>query len=485
MKKFTAIFLLLLSINGVAQLSSQWQQIYGGSGVEAGYSVKSCLDQGYIVVGTTSTTGPSDGYIVRTDSLGLVMWTKYYGGTNIDVLRSVEILSDSGFIVTGFTNSFGNGGYDGWILRLDKNGDTLWTNTVGTIDWDYFYDVEVTVDSGFIFVGGTYGAGMGDEDMLFLKTDSLGVLQWIRTYGGAKQDEARSVCVMGDSAIAACGFTYSLADTLGDSWILKINYLNGDTVWSTTAHFNGQADKAYGITNSTPLGVLFFCGSRETSPGNEDPYMDWWWYNGDSLYASLGGGADDEIYYDIATHPTGNYAAVGTNFSAGSGLGDMMMFWTYPAWSTNTYGTLQLDEGFGIDVTHDGGYILCGSTEGYGCYQSNLYLVKTDTAGNYSPVLTIRELTDTRGSSHVYPNPSADEVTITFDANTGSVSDLEFSVTDVTGQVVFTSRDNWNVLGAKSAQRSLNVRAFENGVYFYHIVDGDGNRTTGTFVVSH
>jgi hypothetical protein len=467
------------------QTAASWQQIYGGPGIEAGYSVKSCLDQGYIVVGTTSASGPSDGYIVRTDSLGLVMWSKYYGGTNIDVLRSIEILSDSGFIVAGFTNSFGNGGYDGWILRLDKNGDTLWTQTIGTIDWDYFYDVAVTVDSGFIFVGGTYGAGMGDEDMLFLKTDSNGVLQWIRTHGGVKQDEARSVCVMGDSAIAACGFTYSLADTLGDSWILKLDYLTGDTIWTSTAHFNGQPDKAYGITNSTPLGVLFFCGSRETSPGNEDPYIDWWWYNGDSLYASLGGGVEDETYYDIATHPTGNYAAVGTNFSAGSGMGDMMMFWTYPAWSTNTYGTLELDQGYGIDVTHDGGYILCGSTEGYGCYQSNLYLVKTDSGGQFSTVLSIREATELNGHSTVFPNPATDEVTFTFDAEIGSVSELQLTITDVTGNIIYTSRESWNILSPKYAQRSLKVSTFADGVYFYHITDGEGNLSAGTFAVSH
>jgi hypothetical protein len=84
---------------------------------------------------------------------------------NIDIIRAIEILPDSGFIIAGYTNSFGNGGYDGWLMKIDKNGDTLWNKYVGTNDWDFFYDVALTLDSGFICTGATYGTGNGNEDL--------------------------------------------------------------------------------------------------------------------------------------------------------------------------------------------------------------------------------------------------------------------------------------------------------------------------------
>ncbi len=476
---------LVLSTVANSQTAEQWQQVYGSIGVEAGYGVKSCLDQGYIVAGTTSVSGPADAYLVRTDSLGLVMWSKYYGGVNVDIIRSIELLSDSGFIAAGYSNSFGNGGYDGWVLRLDKNGDTLWTYTFETIEWDFFYDVAVTSDSGFVLAGGTYGAGQGDEDMLFLKLDSLGNLVWMRTYGGLKQDEARSICVMPDSTFAACGWTYSLGDTLGDSWILNIDDINGDTLWSTTAHFNNEADKAYGITSSTPFGILYFCGNRETSPGNDDPYFSLWAFNGDSILNSTFGGGDDEYFYDIVTRPEGTAAAVGSNFTIGAGAGDMMMFHTV-TWASYSYGTASLDEGFGIDVSHDGGYIMCGSTNGYGAFQSNVYLVKTDTFGVTTIVLAVREPVVSNFTATAYPNPSSDNIVFTLDSKNNLSNNLDVNIYDASGRLVNASEGfTRNQISSNCVQLTCDVSQLESGIYHYQVIDQTGMSSGGTFVVSH
>lgn len=486
MKKIAVLFqLVAFSFIASAQTAEQWQQMYGSVGVEAGFSVKSCLDQGYIVAGSTSTSGPSDAYLIRTDSLGIVIWSKYYGGPNIDILRSIELLNDSGFIVAGYTNSFGNGGYDGWVLRLDKNGDTLWTFTYGTNDWDFFYDVAVTSDSGFVFAGGTYGSGQGDEDMLYVKLDSLGNFQWMRTYGGLRQDEARSICVMPDSTFAACGWTHSLGDTLGDSWIMNLDDLNGDTLWATTARFGNQADKAYGITSSPSFGILYFCGNRETSPGNDDPYFNLWEYDGDSLLSATFGGFDDEYFYNIVTRPEGTAAAVGTNYTVGAGGGDMMMFHTV-SWTSSTYGTASLEEGFGIDVAHDGGYIMCGSTNGYGAFQSNVYLVKTDTFGITTIVLSIREPVIADFVATVYPNPASENLIFTIDSKSPNEYNFTLSILDMTGRTIFVSdNSDQNRVSSQCTQLAYDVSQLDNGIYHYQVTDNSGISSGGSFVVSH
>lgn len=137
MKNIFLIISFLITSSVFGQTAAAWENIYGGNGIEYGFGVRSCLDQGYVVAGSTSTTGISDGYLVRVDSLGLVMWSKYYSGSNIDIFRSIKILPDSGFIIAGFSNSSGNGGYDGWVMRVDKNGDSLWSKYIGTTAWDF------------------------------------------------------------------------------------------------------------------------------------------------------------------------------------------------------------------------------------------------------------------------------------------------------------------------------------------------------------
>jgi hypothetical protein len=46
------------------------------------------------------------------------------------------------------------------------------------------------------------------------------------------------------------------------------------------------------------------------------------------------------------------------------------------------HGRYSHDFGQSIDKTDDGGYILCGFTSNYGAGGNDIYLVKTDVAGN-------------------------------------------------------------------------------------------------------
>ncbi len=50
-------------------------------------------------------------------------WTFAYGGSDVDWATSIQQTSDGGYIVAGTTYSFGAGGYDFWIMKLDANGN--------------------------------------------------------------------------------------------------------------------------------------------------------------------------------------------------------------------------------------------------------------------------------------------------------------------------------------------------------------------------
>ena len=59
---------------------------------------------------------------VKAESPG-PWWVKTYGGSDYDEARAVAIAENGDVIVAGYTRSFGAGGDDFWVLRLDANGN--------------------------------------------------------------------------------------------------------------------------------------------------------------------------------------------------------------------------------------------------------------------------------------------------------------------------------------------------------------------------
>jgi hypothetical protein len=490
MKTKIIFYLLLIPLFSLAQTSMKWEQAIGGPGIEYGYSVKSCLNQGYIVAGSTASNGISDGYLVRTDSLGLVMWSKYFRGNNVDVYRSVKILPDSGFIVAGFSNSAGtHGGYDGFVERVDKNGDSLWSEFIGTSNWDFFYDITPTYDGGFILAGGTYGAGMGDEDFYLVKIDAVGNIIWTRTYGGAKQDEARAIIQTGDSMIAVVGFTFSLGDSLGDSWILRLTQWGG-TVWTRTINQPTFEDKGWGIADLYSLGRIMFVGESSAVHGDPDAYVEAMNYNGDSLFnLNFGGAATVDNFMGIVTRPNATFACLGTteNNQAG-GHGDFWFFHDRNGFVSRMFGTLSPEAGYSIDLAHDDGYIACGFTEGFNLVLANVYLVKIDTNGMSTALLAIRELPSPSsiGSVTVFPNPAQNQVFINYDSNEPIGGRLNMEVWDIAGRKIMEiPSSQWQFLSSKSVKCEIETSSLNNGIYQLVISDKTGAKCSGKFIVAH
>jgi hypothetical protein len=488
MKKIVLMLMVFVSVFVKAQTASQWENVYGSGGNETGYRVRTCLGQGYIVAGSTSSSGITDGYVVRVDSLGLVMWSKYYIGSNVDIFTSIKQLPDSGYILSGYSNSGGNGGYDGWVYRIDKNGDSLWSKYIGTSDWDFFYDVAPTSDSGFILAGGTYGAGQGDEDMYFVKLNSNGNILWEKTYGGIKPDEAKAVIETGDTMLAAVGYSYSLGDSLGDSWILRMNS-NGDTTWTATLNSPTVADKAFGIADCNQYGRLYIVG-QTTIPGNgDDAYIHCITYSAGQVFTLTNGATAHDDYKGIVVRPDGSLGVVGTTFSYGLN-GNMYFFKDYISWVYRTFGTNYEDGGYSIDFTTNYGYIACGYTYGYTPTHdhTSMYLVKIDSTGFSSGILNIREFNNPESemSSSVFPNPSQDEATFTYDTKSAIRGKLHLSVYDISGRIVLTVPESeWEINSQKFATCRVRVDGLVVGMYNYVVTDDAGEKTAGKLIVSH
>jgi hypothetical protein len=156
--------------------TEQWTKTFGGTSSDYCNSVQQTTDGGYIITGYTSSfgNGSSDVYLIKTDGNGDSLWTKTLGGSNDDAGYSVQQTTDGGYIITGSTQDAVNGRADIWLIKTNGSGTEQWSQTFGGSDDDYGNSVQQTTDGGYIIAGETSSFGNGGWDVYLIKTDGSG-----------------------------------------------------------------------------------------------------------------------------------------------------------------------------------------------------------------------------------------------------------------------------------------------------------------------
>ncbi len=223
-----ALFLLRTDAEGKAQTG--WPKVFPSALGQAGNSVRQTGDGGFVVAGySTPSAGNKDLLLLRTDANGdtLPGWPKSFGGSGRDIGSSVRQTADGGFVVAGISNSSGAGDYDLFVLRTDNAGKALpgWPKTFGGAGADEGYCVRQTADGGFIVAGTTESSGAGDFDAYLVRTDKDGntLPGWPKTFGSSGADIARSVELTDDGGFIVVGFTDSEGAGGADLFLLKLD----------------------------------------------------------------------------------------------------------------------------------------------------------------------------------------------------------------------------------------------------------------------
>lgn len=231
-----------------------WERGIGGSSGDYAKKVRQTSNGQFIVAGESYSyhTGGSycDAWIIQFNDAGAVAWQHTYGGTGTDsIMDIVETFDDqndsTGYIAAGYTNSFGAGGRDYWVMKLDPQGGIEWQKTYGAGGDEFGRSIQSTPDGGFIVVGDTQSFGAGSRDIWLLKLSASGAVEWEKTFGGASSEIPYSVQAAPGGGYVIGASTASFvagAEDDGDYWVVKLGNA-GEIVWQYT--YGGTADESF------------------------------------------------------------------------------------------------------------------------------------------------------------------------------------------------------------------------------------------------
>jgi len=412
----------------------QWsRQYFAGSGNDesAANSVIQTADRGYLAAGVREHWDPwypwdpmgIDLEIWRTDSLGYLMWNRIYSQGWELVAYAIDASDDSCYIIAGYYQPTQSEYRDAYIMKIDDQGDTLWTRTYNRYFHDRFYSVRQTAGAGFIATGYTYVPSGANNELYLVKADFYGDTLWTRTYGGSLGWCAYDVRQTNDSGYIVAGSTY--IGGISDFYFVKLDSA-GNELWERN-YGVGYDDRANSVFQVGDNGYISVGYTREHNQPN----------SGDILLVRV----------DAA--------------------GEML-------WNQRFGGDLA-DQGNCILQTEEGNFIIAGWTESFGAGGRDAYLIKTqsDTALLVYPDQHFPEIPKTLMLCSIYPNPFNSQINLVYD--TPICEHVCLTVSDILGRWVATVIDE--IISPGVHRIVWDSGDLPSGIYFVRMQAGEFVKT--------
>ncbi len=314
-------------------------------------------------------------------------WANTYGGDQEDIIRTIQTTMDGGYILSGYSKSWGNGDYDILLIKLNSSGDIEWQKTFGGSEKDYATYVCQLPDGDYMISGSTCSFGSGLTDALLLKIDINGNIKWSKSYGGLRDDYFTSLFLTPDNNVIAVGATDCLEAEDCTTWAAMFDAA-GDITWQKKYHFGnrGQGRSIWPASN----GDYLIAGNASYNRG--DGYIIRIDKNGDALWGKVYGlsqsptNTGNDEFYEIKQDGNGDYVVVGKTASFGTDYEDAWVMklddngqciWGKTFRGSNNF----IDDAISIDLTTDGGYIVAGTTVSFGAGYFDGWLWKLDNMG--------------------------------------------------------------------------------------------------------
>jgi hypothetical protein len=296
----------------------------------------------------------------------------------------VKELQDGSLIAAGFTMSSTNYSKDILVIKTDAQGNLEWQRSYGDVQDETANSIDISSDGGFIISGEVINENTGFSLCYLIKIDDEGELAWSNTFGGSLNDNGHSVISTNDAGFTITGMTRSLGDSNGDMWLIKVN-VNGQMEWERT--YGGDYTESGRTIQQTVDGGYIIIGQTESiALGYNDAYLIKTDAQGNEMWSQIFGGQGTDHGRQVVSTLDEGYLISGYTDSFGT-LGGFN-FWLVKAnplgeleWQ-KFYGEQGDDRGLSGIQTSDGGYAIAGYSNSGASNVSDILFIKTDDNGN-------------------------------------------------------------------------------------------------------
>ena len=146
-----------------------------------------------IGVGTDTASNILNSFLYKFSLNGDSLYSKVFNDTLISASNGILFKNDYFYILQWTANQIPYTDVDVRILKTDTLGNILSEWIYGANDFDDVYDFKNTKNKGLILAGTSSSYSIdGNSDFIFIKLDSLGNVEWQKTYGTLNDESVRS-----------------------------------------------------------------------------------------------------------------------------------------------------------------------------------------------------------------------------------------------------------------------------------------------------
>lgn len=326
-----------------------------------------------------------------------------YGNTKDDVANSIIQTTDGGYVFTG--SCTGNLTYM-YVVKTDATLTIQWSKAINsgyspTIGSSIIQDV----DGGYVIAGSNWYSGSTAPSVYIVKLDNTGTIAWARDVDIGWQNAGYSIVQLPDKSYMVSGSTYSTSGGGVKTLLIK---LKSDGTYASKYNYGAlinMQDVARYMVLETDGGYV--CAGLTNSYGQGggfDLYLQKVKSDGSGLAwsATIGKVTTYEVANCITKSGDGGYVVAGSTAGYGKGLYDVYIVkynnaGTYQ-WDLTVGGTNN-DAGNAITLCNDGGFAVAGYTKSFGDTKGDMYLVKINASGSLLWTLTYGGTNDDAANS--------------------------------------------------------------------------------------
>lgn len=254
---------------------STWIKIYADDQISMAGDILQNSDNSFMVVGgigVSESNGIQGGVmLIKTDPNGDEQWMKVYGGKEYDAGSALLPVDGGGYLIAGETASFGAGGRDGYLIKVDRDGDEIWSHTYGSRLNESFTSISQSRDGGYLLVGNIedpndviadpgeagYGGLAGRSNIYVVKTDLDGNELWSHVFESDKNMITVGGLATKDGGSIVLSTIMYYPENDNDIFVMKIDSA-GKKVWSRTWEGLSMSGYAMALTSDNCLVITGF-----------------------------------------------------------------------------------------------------------------------------------------------------------------------------------------------------------------------------------